>query len=344
MRQLVVQNCAIIGLGRIGCGFDDSPTNKKINTHASAYRKNSKTNLIALCDIDKRKLEKYGKKFHVKHLYTNYHEMLEKENIDCLSICTWANSHYDIVKTASKYNVKGIFLEKPISNSYQDAKKIIKICLKNNIRLQVDHQRRFSSFHKKIKQTMAKKNFGEIQRVNIIYGSGIFNTGTHIFDLIRYFFSDVSWVEAKFSKNNPIVKNDPNVDAILQCKNNTSCNLVCLDEKNFRILEFDIIGSNGRLILDLTNSQVKYFVTNKKQKGLVYGNLIEKKFTNIEKIEYIRTGLNNLLYAIKNNSKTYCDGNDGLKSLEIAFALRFSASNKQKRISLPLSSNRNFII
>lgn len=340
----MVVNCAIIGLGRIGCGFDDSPNSKVINTHAGAYLKNSKTNLIALCDTDKTKLKKYGEKFHIKNLYTDYKTMLKNEKIDCLSICTWANSHYNIVQTAAKYNVKGIFLEKPISNSLNDAKKIIKTCLKNNIKLQVDHQRRFSKFFNKIKQTINEKKFGVVQNVNIVYGSGVFNTGTHIFDLVRYLFSEVSWVEAKFSKIDSKIKNDPNIEGKIQCKNGTICNLICLNDENFRILEFDIIGTNGRLIIDLTSSRVKYFVVNKKQKGLVYGKLVGKKILNNEKKEYIRSGLDNLLSSIKNNSTILCNGNDGFKALEIAFALQFSAKSKQKRISLPLSSNRNFII
>ena len=45
--------CAVIGCGRIGCGFDDNQSNL-IKTHAGSYFKNSQTNLVALCDIDKK--------------------------------------------------------------------------------------------------------------------------------------------------------------------------------------------------------------------------------------------------------------------------------------------------
>ena len=50
-------NCAVIGCGRIGCGFDDNHSNL-IKTHAGSYFKNSQTNLVALCDIDKKKNRK----------------------------------------------------------------------------------------------------------------------------------------------------------------------------------------------------------------------------------------------------------------------------------------------
>lgn len=168
--------CGLIGLGSIGCGFDDKIKNNRIFTHAGAYIKNKKTKLIALCDIDKKKLKKYGKKYHISSLYTDYNDMIEKESIDCISICTLSDTHYKIVKRISDSNVKGIFLEKPISNSLSDAKKIIGICKEKNIKLQIDHQRRFSKFYQKLKYKINEPNFGKIQNaINYTGGKSRFN-------------------------------------------------------------------------------------------------------------------------------------------------------------------------
>ena len=46
----------VIGLGRIGAGFDDNIT-KSINTHASAHYKSKNIKLISLCDVDSKKLK-----------------------------------------------------------------------------------------------------------------------------------------------------------------------------------------------------------------------------------------------------------------------------------------------
>ena len=118
--------CAIVGLGRIGCGFDDDPSRKSIITHAGSYIVNKKAQLVSLCDVDESKLSKYGKKYNVRSLYTDYKKMLSSEKLDCLSVCTLNDSHLEIVEEASKYYLKGIFLEKPISNNLENASKIIK--------------------------------------------------------------------------------------------------------------------------------------------------------------------------------------------------------------------------
>ena len=45
-----------MGCGRIGCSFDDMVNMNNIMTHAGSYYYNPKTDLVALCDIDKLKL------------------------------------------------------------------------------------------------------------------------------------------------------------------------------------------------------------------------------------------------------------------------------------------------
>ena len=93
--------CGIIGCGRIGCGFDDK-NHEAILTHAGSYFKNPRTNLVALCDIDKKKLKKYGKKYDVSNLYTDSSKFFKKENLNCVSICTLAKNHLNLLKKASK--------------------------------------------------------------------------------------------------------------------------------------------------------------------------------------------------------------------------------------------------
>ena len=156
MNDILKLRSGIIGLGRIGAGFDDNIT-KSVNTHASAHYKSKNVELVALCDVDKQKLKKYGKKYNVFSLYNNFHKMLKTESLDVISICTHADTHLKLVKEAIKYNVKGIYLEKPISNSLNNALKIITLCKNKNVKLQINHQRRFDQFYYKMRNLISTK-------------------------------------------------------------------------------------------------------------------------------------------------------------------------------------------
>lgn len=331
-------NCGIIGLGRIGCGFDDVSKKKSINSHAGAYRIHSQANLVALCDIDGNKLKKYGKKYGINSLYFDAKKMFKEESLDCVSICTLPDSHLPLIKEASKHKIKGIFLEKPISISLKDAKNIIKICEKNKIKLQIDHQRRFSPFYQKIKKIINDKKFGKLQHCSIYYGSGIANTGSHIFDLINYFFGGIKWIKATQSKNisNNIL--DPNIDGKFECKNDLLCTIQSFDYNKFALLEFDIIGTKGRIRLNLTDSKAEFFIVSEKL-GLAYKKLIKKSDIIKENKDDIVLGLENLFNSIQNKTKILSSGKEGYASLEAIIAMKLSANKKGKRIELPIKSN-----
>ena len=328
--------CAIIGCGRIGCGFDDIKRDT-ILTHAGSYFSNPKTKLVALCDIDSTKLEKYGKKYDVTSLYTNSIEMLKNEKLDCLSICTLVDSHLQLVKEASNYNIKAIFLEKPISSTLDDAKKIINICKEKNIVLIIDHKRRFDPFYHSLKKLIKDGKLVKIQLVNAYYGAGISNTGSHVFDIIRFLFGEVNSVSGTFSINKSINPYDPNINVILEL-NDFKCTLESLDSKFYGLLEMDIFGTKGRLRFNLENYEI-YYSKVSTANIVVYNNLVDSKL-QIRKSHKsnIQLGVQNLVDCLVLNKKPYCTGEDGYKSLELIIASTLSA-NKLKRITLPLKNS-----
>lgn len=330
--------CAVIGCGRIGCGFDDDNKSKKPLTHSRTYILNPKTELVSLCDEDKNKLKKYGQKFQIKNLYQSSSELLQNEKIECLSICTFANSHLELVRQAANNKVKGIFLEKPIADNLSNARKIIEICKKNNIRLLIDHQRRFHSLYQYVKKFIQHKKLGNIQLVNIYYGGGISNTGTHVFDLLRYFFGEVKSLQAHLSNNKSQNPHDLNLEIDLIFVNDIQGRMQALDTKNYGILELDIFGTKGRIRLDLINNKIEYFQISKNA-SYVYKMMNRSRFkTSKMKNSEIFLGIENLVTSIIKNEKLLCTGEDGYKSLELSIASMISYKSN-KSIHLPLKKN-----
>ncbi len=332
--------CAVIGCGRIGCGFDDSSKSKIIMTHAGSYFKNSNTKLSALCDIDKNKLMKYGKKYNVKKLYNKSFDLFAKEDLDCISICTMADSHLELVNQAVKAGVKGIFLEKPISNTLKNTKKIIKLCKKNNVKLAIDYQRRYDPFYISIKNFI-NDSMGKIQIVNVYYGGGIANTGSHLFDLLRFFFGEIKSLRGFFSKNQSGNILDPNIDLQIEFRKKINCTLQSLDYRNFGLFEMDILSSEGRMSINLAANthEIKYFKKSIKDasgyRKLLPFTLKVKK----SKESTITLAVKDLVNCIISNNKPVCTGIDGYKSLELVIASIISSKQK-KVIHLPISSNK----
>lgn len=331
--------CAIIGCGRIGCGFDDAPGKNLIRTHAKAYYLNPKTDLIALCDVDEKKLRKYGKKYSVKYLYKNSVEMFRSQNLDCISICTLADTHFDLVKIAIDNGIKGIIIEKPISNSLSSTKTIIELCKKNKVLLTVNHQRRFIPSYQNLATLIQRKNFGEIQHVNVYYGGGIANTGSHIFDVLRLFFGEVKSIIAKKSKNKSPNNHDPNLNICVEFKNGILCNIIALDNNNYGIAEMEIFGTKNRLDINLITNEIKFFKVSKKFQD--YKRLIktQEPLNSSFPSTDIRLSIKNLTESIMKGKKLLCTGEDGYFSLELIIGSLIS-SQENKKVLLPIKNKK----
>jgi predicted dehydrogenase len=159
-------NVALVGAGRIGSEFQDC--------HCNAYKVNPDTDLIAIFDKRFQKAIDAGAKWDVPVIGGQYWNMGEL-GIDIVSICTPPQTHLEIVKDMLVCNqtLQAIYCEKPITIDIDEAKEMIAICKERNVILQVNHQRRFG-------------------RPTFTYSRGIFNTGTHMVDMLRQYFGEVT--------------------------------------------------------------------------------------------------------------------------------------------------------
>lgn len=327
---------AVIGCGRVGCSFDDDPLRKVISTHARAYYENPKTELYALCDVDKSKLVKYGKRYSVDHLFTSVDDLLAKTKPDLISICTLPETHEEITIKAAKAGVKGIFCEKPIATSISAAKKMIKICEKNDVVLLIDHQRRFDPLFSKLKNEINNGLLGSIYQSTFYYTAGIFNTGTHVIDLMRYLFGDVEWVIGKNSIIPSPNPEDPNIDGMLAFKNGIFAGLHALDVKDYLIFEQDILGSKGRLRILSSGFELEYYGVSDSRYFSGYKEMekLDLPFEAPKERQYMLEAINHLVNCIENKTNSISSGDDGVKALETILALIKSAKNSSKKTYL----------
>ena len=165
---------AIIGCGRIS------------HKHIEALANNiEEAELVAVCDIVAEKMDKDVEEYY-EHIeenkridsedeyieeiaatkeevkkYTDYKEMLEKEDIDVVSICTESGYH-------AKYAIdclnagKHVLVEKPMALSSADADEMIRLAKEKNLNLGVCHQNRFNPPIQKLRRAIEEGRFGKI--------------------------------------------------------------------------------------------------------------------------------------------------------------------------------------
>jgi len=331
----------IVGCGRIGSEFDDDPKRKQVATHAGAYRAVDDVELVAACDLNKEKLEKCGNRWHISSLYQDLGAMLKNEALDVLSICTWNSTHLDIIKETVKSGVKAIFCEKPVADSLKNADEIVQLCNSKGVVLQIDHQRRFDKFHQEVRAFLRGGKLGRIQQVNFHYTAGIANTGSHMFDLLRFFFGDVEWAQAFYSENHSHNPNDPNIDGMLKFRNAPLCMIQACDARSYLIFEMDCLGTEGRLRLTHSGFDIEFYSVKESELFSGYREIypvpspIDKHIPR----DFMVEGVKHLIECLKEGKKSISSGEDGRAALELICAFHESAKEGGKRIWFPLKDS-----
>lgn len=175
---------AIIGLGRIGFELDAKIAKKYILSYSRAFRLHGGFNLVAGFDIDKVKQNNFNKIYKIPAYH--YRDLKRRlKDIDVIIISTPVNSHFRVFKDViSACHPRMIILEKPLALNLKQAKEIVRITKRKNIPLYVNYFRRIDPGIKALKQHIKKRKWGGLKHVNIYYGRGLLNDGSHFIDLI----------------------------------------------------------------------------------------------------------------------------------------------------------------
>ncbi len=338
-----IYKVGIIGCGRMGWLFDEDKLIKKPTTHIGAYFRHKKTKVIAVCDINKKRLNKISKKYNIQNSYLNYREMLKNKELDIISICTPTELHSKICIEAAKSGVKAIFCEKPIATSIKEAEDMIKACKKNNVKLIINHTRRWDVCFRAVNHVLDKKIIGKINLVNSFSTVGLLNGGTHLFDLLRQYFGDVDYISGLII---PDKSTDPGGRGFIKFKKNLLCSIDS-SWRDYVLFGADIYGDKGMIKIGgmIRSKRVFDLFISKKSKN-------EKGIKELEQINYkipkwappILNSVKNIVNSLENQEKILCSGEDGKASLEIALAFHESSRKKSKRIYFPLKNKKLRVI
>lgn len=125
--------------------------------HIPAWEAMEETKLVALCDIRQECLEKYPD----KHLYTDFGEMLDAEQIDILDICLPTYLHADFAVQALERGIH-VICEKPISLNGEDVERVYEAAGRNNVKFMVAQVLRFWPEYVLLKEVYDSGRYGKL--------------------------------------------------------------------------------------------------------------------------------------------------------------------------------------
>ena len=308
---------AVIGCGKIGSIFADDPNRDKLGvySHAEAYSLSERAELVAVCDTNIDLARACGERWGVDKVYTNTAELIDRESLDLVSICTPDETHFDVAMMVLKAtSLKGLLVEKPLSQDASSAGELIQLAASRSVKLAVNYSRRYSDSFRKLKVYLDSGGIGEIQAIRGFYTKGLKHNGSHWVDLLRFLTGEVELMSVLSATES--AEPDPTLDVMYRMSGGGIAVLQGLDHKNFSLFEMDIVGTKGRVKIEDSGHCFSVYdvVPSKWYEGYftleLANNQIEGGMRDVT-----LNAVENLIDAVQGKSDLKCSGQQALQAI-----------------------------
>ncbi len=97
-------------------------------TYAEALWDRPETELVAAADRDRKRLAAFSERYGIDAVYTDAEEMLRKERPEIVAVCTNTKGRANLTCLAVECGAKGIFTEKPMCHTLEEADRMVRTC------------------------------------------------------------------------------------------------------------------------------------------------------------------------------------------------------------------------
>lgn len=140
-----MENNKKMRFGIIGCG-------RIAPKHAESIIALEEAELVAICDIVPELAQDFANKYGAVP-YGNYQELLDRKDIDIVTIATPSDLHAQIGCAAARAG-KHVIVEKPMAMSLTGADQLISSCQEAGVKLAVIYQNRFNQSIKRLRKAL----------------------------------------------------------------------------------------------------------------------------------------------------------------------------------------------
>jgi predicted dehydrogenase len=240
--------------------------------HCEGAALSEHADLVAVCDIDRTRLDKVHGIYPDVTLYEDFEELLKDDRVDIISICLPSAMHADFAVRAMRAG-KHVLVEKPIDITPERAALIEAARLETGKICGIVHQNRFNFNMTAIKQAVEEGKLGRIllgtfavkwYREQKYYdrggwrgtwemdgGGSLMNQAVHTVDLMQWLMGEVESVTSTMNIYNHNIKTEDMTASLITFKNGATATFVSTTCAYPGIsTEIDLYGTEGSIEAD----------------------------------------------------------------------------------------------
>jgi predicted dehydrogenase len=288
----------VIGLGYLG------------KFHYQKYAANKLVNLTAVVDTDIKNYSIIKEKGVL--MFENFRDIVDK--VDAVSIVTPTVTHYKLAKYFLDNKIH-VLLEKPMTETVEQARKLNAIAKKNKCVLQIGHLEQFNPAIRKLRKSACKPQFIEVHR--LCQYNPRANDVDVVLDLMIHDIDIVLSIVNKKIENIEVsgkkilTKLTDIANVRIKFEDNVVANLTAsrISSKNERKMR--IFSNNSYYSIDFINNKLKKIHKDKR-------NNFKVTDFNFKKTDVLNDEINNFIKTCLGKETSMTTGTSGLEALIVA--------------------------
>lgn len=300
-----------IDVGVVGVGYAGS-------LHTAKYADLPGARLVAVADIDERRARETGELYQVPGV-TDYRDLLDK--VRCVSVAVPTGQHYRVARDFLEAGID-VLVEKPVTSTVADGRKLVDLARKKDCILQVGHLERFNPVVRELSRFIEAPKFVECHRL-----APFVTRGTDVDVVLDLMIHDIDIIASLVHA--PVAAIDANGVAVITdkpdianarirfddgCVANVTASRVSMKrERKIRFFQSDTYIS---LDYDAKTAEVYRMEDRSQGWAGIRGQMIAT-----ENGDALRDQIESFLESVATRKEPVVSGEDGLHALQIASAI-----------------------
>lgn len=172
------------------------------------WREFPETEVVAVADADEKGLAAAVKRLGGVRGFADYRRMLDEVRPDVVAVAPrWLDQHCDMVVAAAERGAKGIYLEKPLCRTLEEADRMQAACAKSGTKVAIAFQTRYSQKLPVLRRLIEEGRLGRVLEFRARDkedrrggGEGLVVLGPHMFNLISVLGGAPEWCFARVTQ------------------------------------------------------------------------------------------------------------------------------------------------
>ncbi len=298
-----VLRVGVVGVGHLGF------------QHARIFHQLENSELVGVFDINRERAEFVARRWKTK-AFKSLEELLD--NVEAVSCVVPTSSHYEVGKEIISRGLH-LFLEKPMTETVEQAEELVKLAEEKGIKLQIGHIERFNPAVLAVHKFIDSPKFIESHRLAPFNPRGtdvdvVLDLMIHDLDLILYYLGKEP-VKVEAVGVPVITKKVDIANARLEFDRGEIANVTASRISIEKLRKIRMFQKDMYISIDYLHRNVEFYRK--------FGDEIIPYFPDVKQdLEPLKLELESFVNAVLEDDEPPVTGMDGLKALRVALRVK----------------------